>query len=125
MNPIGQAVPAGTRPAIEVQSTKGTTLIKRIRIKYGTVAALSFVALFAAVAYGSDDNAASAATSVPVLTVAPAVVEPPPMTEDAMMADEKMSGDAMMVHEDYEFTIRIENISSGASVPSLLAEVRT
>jgi len=63
-------------------------------------------------------------TSVPVLTVAPAVVEPPPMTEDAMMADEKMSGDAMMVHEDHEFTIRIENISSGASVPSLLAQVR-
>ena len=47
------------------------------------------------------------------------------MTEDAMMADEKMSGDAIMVHEDHEFTIQIENISSGASVTSLLAQVRT
>ena len=59
MNPIGQAVPVGTRPAIEVQSTKGTTLMKRTRIKHGTVAALSFVALFATVACGSDDEAAS------------------------------------------------------------------
>jgi len=121
MNPIGQAVPAGTRPAIEVQSTKGTTLMKRIRIKHGTVAALSFVALFAAVACGSDDEAASAVTFVPVPTVAPAVVEPTAMGDEATMADDKKSGDAMMVHEDHEFTVRIENISSGASVPSPLA----
>jgi hypothetical protein len=33
--------------------------MKRIRIKHGTVAALSFVALFATVACGSDDEAAS------------------------------------------------------------------
>ena len=43
------------------------------------------------------------------------------MADDSLMSDDKMSGDAMMVHEDHEFTVRIENISSGASVPSPLA----
>jgi hypothetical protein len=50
------------------------------------------------------------------------------MTDDAVMSDDDkksgdamMSDDAMMVHEDHEFTVRIENISSGASVPSPLA----
>jgi hypothetical protein len=90
--------------------------MKRIRIKYGTVAALGFVALIAAVACGSDDEAASVATSIPPTTSAPAAA-----VADAMSDDDKMADDAMMVHEGHQFTVRIENISSAASVPSPLA----
>lgn len=128
--------------------------MKRIHLKRGTVAMLGFAGLFAAVACGSDDKVASAATSVPVPTVAPAAVEPTAMADEAMMADDKtsdeavmaddkksgdatmaddknsddtmrsddkMTGDAMMAREEHQFTVRIENISGGASVPSPLA----
>ena len=150
--------------------------MKRIHLKRGTVAMLGFAGLFAAVACGSDDKVASAATSVPVPTVAPAAVEPTAMADEAMMADDKtsdeavmaddkksddammaddkksgdatmaddknsddtmmsddkmsgdamksddmMTGDAMLAREEHQFTVRIENISGGASVPSPLA----